>query len=135
VAHQEVIFEFAFDPRFRAAALVFGVTPNRAAVTVTDQELHARFGPWHIATPLSNIAKVSLTGPYKLVKTAGPARLTFSDRGITFATNPRQGVQIDFREAVKGIEPAGLLRHPNLTVTVADCSALLAEIESRLSAE
>ena len=81
-------FPFRFDPAYRAAALAFGVTPRTARITVSGTDLRVRFGPWRVSTPLRNIAKVSITGPYAFVKTAGPARLTFSDRGLTFATNP-----------------------------------------------
>lgn len=75
-----------------------------------------------------NISEVSLTGPYMFLKTAGPAHLSLSDRGITFASNSRQGVCIAFAEPVGGIEPLGVIKHPNLTVTVADCAGLLAAL-------
>jgi hypothetical protein len=117
-------FPFRFDRAYRAAALPFGVTPHNAAITVSDSDLRVRFGPWHVATPLDNIVNVSITGPYAVVKTAGPARLTFSDRGLTFATNREQGVCIEFGRPIRGIEPTGRLVHPNLTVTPADCAGL-----------
>jgi hypothetical protein len=77
---------------------------------------------------------VSLTGPYRFIKTAGPAHLTFSDHGITFASNARQKVQMNFRCPVTGIDFVGLLHHLNLTVTVADCPALVTTINERLRA-
>jgi hypothetical protein len=117
-------FAFRFDPSYRAPAFAFGVTPRTARIVVTSEELLVRFGLWRVATPLSNIADVSITGPYAFVKTAGPARLTFSDRGLTFATNSAQGLCIEFAEPITGIEPSGRLRHPNLTLTAADCAGL-----------
>ncbi|MFL6083494.1 MAG: hypothetical protein ACJ74F_09845 [Mycobacterium sp.] len=93
--------------------------------------LTARFGPWHIETALDNIADVNITGPYAFVKTAGPAHLSLADRGLTFATNGDRGVCLIMRDAIAGIDPFGLLRHPNLTLTVADCDGLADAIQDR----
>jgi len=73
------------------------------------------------------------TGPYAFLKTAGPARLTVSDRGLTLATNRDRGVLITFRVPVPGIEPLGLLRHPELTVTVADVDSLATLLRARIA--
>ena len=86
--------------------------------------LEARFGPWRLGTPLGNIKHVEITGPYRFIKTAGPARLGITDRGLTFATNGNRGVLITFLEALPAIEPLGVLRHPELTVTVEDVEEL-----------
>lgn len=119
-------FEFAFTAAYRLAAAPFGVTPSRALVTVDDAErlLVARYGPWEVRTSLSNITGVHITGPYRAVFTIGPAHLSFSDRGLTMASNPHQGVCMTFADPVGGIEPSGRIRHPGLTVTVADCAGL-----------
>jgi hypothetical protein len=123
-------FEFAFAPSHRRAARLFGISPDRALVTVTDRELQARYGPWFVSTPRDNIVDVRVTGPYRWIKTAGPARLGLTDRGLTFASNGEHGVELHFREPIAGIEPTGRLRHPNLTLTVADYAAL-AELLAR----
>jgi hypothetical protein len=73
---------------------------------------------------------VEITGPYAFTKTAGPARLGL-DRGLAFATNSNRGLRITFHEAVPGIDPAGLVRHPDLTITVADPEALARELRAR----
>lgn len=119
-----VEFSFAFDPVYLRLAKLFAITPDSAWVTVGDGELHARFGPWHVATPCGNVEHAEVSGPYRFHTTAGPARLSFADRGLTFASNRRQGVCITFGEPVRGLEPTGLLPHPGLTVTVADCEGL-----------
>ena len=119
-------FAFRFTPPYRRAARLFGVTPQRAWLEITELTLRARFGPWRLCTALENIASWSLTGPYRLWKTAGPAHLGVTDRGLTFASNGAQGLLICFHRPVKGIEPFGVLRHPELTVTVADPPALAA---------
>lgn len=117
-------FPFAFDPTYRRLARPFGVKPESAWVEVGGGQLDARFGPWRITTPLTNVGGAEVTGPYALVKTAGPARLAITDRGITFATNGQRGVRIDFRTPVPGLDPMRLIKHPELTVTVEDCDRL-----------
>lgn len=103
---------------------MFGVTPATAWVEVDPAGFHARFGPWRLNTPLTNIADVAVTGPYRFAKTAGPARLAITDRGLTFATNGQRGLRVSFRTAERGLDPLGVLRHPALTVTVADVDGL-----------
>ena len=75
-------FEFRFAPRYQRAARPFGVTPRSAWVEVSSEGLEARYGPWRVNTPLTNIKAVSTTGPYRFIKTAGPARLAITDRGV-----------------------------------------------------
>ncbi len=124
-------FWFRFDPRYARAARGFGVRPDRAWVVVTEDELQARFGRWQVRTPLENVASVELTGPYRFFKTGGPARLGVTDLGLTFATNGERGVLITFKKRIRGIEPWGLLRHGELTVTVADAEELAEVLRER----
>ncbi len=117
-------FEFAFDPEYRAAALAFGVTPGRTGVDLEDGRLVARYGFWRLETEVSNIEGTEVSGPYRLLSTIGPAHLSLADRGLTFASNRRRGLCMRFKEPVPGLEPTGRLRHPGLTVTVADVDGL-----------
>jgi hypothetical protein len=126
-------FGFRFDPRYRKLNRRFGVDPDRAWVEVSEDQLRARFGPWHVQTPLDNITSVEITGPYRFVKTAGPARLGVTDLGLTFATNGDRGVLITFRRRIAGIEPLGLLRHGELTVTVAEPEELAEVLRQRIT--
>ena len=121
-------FEFEFSAHHRAVATVFGVTPGTAWVEVAAGRLEARFGLWRLATPLDNVAGTEVTGPYTTLKTIGPAHLSLADRGLTLSTNSRRGLCIRFREPVPGIEPTGRLRHPAVTVTVADVDGLAAAL-------
>ena len=123
-------FRFRFDPMFRLPALAVGVTPSNSRVVIDGDELTATFGRWSVRTPLANIAGASVTGPYAWPRVIGPAHLSMSDRGLTFATNADEGVCIRFHRPVHGIEPLGLVRHPGLTVTV-DRVAALAELLDR----
>src|SRR5918998_2521722 len=124
-------FSFRFATRYRLAGLPFGITPATAAVQVRDGELAIRFGPWRVRTALTNVAATTVTGPFGFIKTAGPAHLSFADRGLTMATNGARGLCITFREPVRGIEPTGALRNPAVTVTVADCQHLAAVLASQ----
>lgn len=117
-------FEFAFAAAYRLPALLFGIGPRTAHVTVTDDELRVRFGPWRLVTPRANIATTEITGDFGWLKTAGPPHLSFSDRGVTFATNGERALCVQFLEPVAGIDPTGTIKHPGATLTVADPESL-----------
>jgi hypothetical protein len=124
-------FAFRFARTYRLPARAFGISPRTAFVDVGDGELDAHFGPWRVSTPLANITDLAVTGPYAFLKTAGPARLAITDRGLTFASNGDRGVLISFREPVRGLDPLGILRHPELTVTVAEVDRLAKLLHAR----
>jgi hypothetical protein len=126
-------FEFAFARAYRLPGALFGVRPATAWVEVSDTELRARYGPWRVTTPLSNITGVAITGPYAYAKTAGPARLAITDRGLSFTPNGDRGVLICFAEPVSGLDPVGVLRHPELTVGVAEPERLVEVLRNALS--
>ncbi len=121
-------FPFAFAPSYRIPALVFGIVPATTWVEVGDGELRARFGPWSLRTPLENVASATESGGFGFLKTAGPAHLSFSDRGVTFATNGESALCVTFHRPVRAIDPTGLVRHPGATFTVADPAGLRAAL-------
>jgi hypothetical protein len=107
---------------FPAAVAALGVTPATAHVTLTPDRLVACFGPWECHTAPSNVRAVSLTGPYHWYRAIGP-RLSLADHGLTFGTTTTTtttGVCLQLRDPAPGIGPTGLIRHPSLTLTVAD---------------
>jgi hypothetical protein len=118
-------FDFRFAPAYCIAARPFGITPERAWVQIDDEHLLANYGPWRLRTTLANISRVAITGPYRFYRTAGPARLGITNGGLTFASNGERGVLLSFRKRVPAIDPLGLIRHPELTVTVADVGGLV----------
>src|SRR5919112_1040401 len=124
-------FPFAFEGRVRPFSLAFGVTPRTAWVEIDDQDLTVRFGLWKLVTPRRNIVDGEVTGPYSFSKVAGPAHLSFADRGVTFATTTQRGVCFRLQEPVPAIAPFGRLPHPGVTVTVADPEGLLARAPLR----
>lgn len=118
-------FRFAFDRRMIPFAYPLGITPWTTALDIDDGQLKIRFGPWSLATPLDNLEGASITGPYSLVKVAGPPHLSFADRGVTMATSTERGVCIRFRDPVAALLPKSMLRHPAVTVTVEDPDRLV----------
>ena len=119
---------FPFAPAsgpFSSVLRVLGLPRRDDGVRFDGSVLAVAFGLWRLTTTAANIASVEVTGPFAAWKVMG-ARLSLADRGLTFGTVATAGVCIAFRDPVPGIEPTGLLRHPNLTVTVAQ-PALLAE--------
>jgi hypothetical protein len=105
-------------------ALAFGVTPRTAWVEVDGATLSVRFGPWSLRTPVQNIREAIETTDFAYLKTAGPAHLSFADRGVTFATNGERGLCLQFDDPVPAIDWIGLIRHPGATVTVSDATGL-----------
>jgi hypothetical protein len=130
----ELRHDFAFEPEYRLAGRVLGITPETCSVVIDDRYLRVHFGPWSVATRLDNIAGANVTGPYQRLKTLGPPHLSLVDRGLTFATNHRQGVCVQFVRPVRGIEPLGLITHPAVTVTVEDPAGLAALLSEAAAA-
>lgn len=124
-------FRFRRDLPISLASLPFGVTGHNAHVDTSDDELVIRFGPWTLRTPMSNVAGAERTGPYRWWKIAGPARLSFADGGVTFATSTRGGVCIRFHQPVPGGLPLDVMRHPGATVTVEDPDGLVDVLDRR----
>ncbi|WP_406045481.1 hypothetical protein OG799_14010 [Micromonospora sp. NBC_00898] len=117
-------YEFRFDPVFRVPLALLGVRPRTAVVELDDDALMVRFGPWRLRTPRSNITGAERAGPYRWWRAIGP-RLSQADRGVTFGTTVVAGVCVRFATPVPGLLPGNWLRHPGLTVTVADPDGLL----------
>ncbi|TDD72780.1 hypothetical protein E1293_32525 [Actinomadura darangshiensis] len=125
-------YEFAFDRLARPLSLL-GIRPDACYVLVTESRLEVRFGPWTVRTPLDNVEGAEVSGPFKSWKAVG-VRLSLADRGLTFGSSIGQGVCIRFRRPVRGSEPTGRLRHPNLTVTVADAPTLARRLQDVVAA-
>jgi hypothetical protein len=132
LSSSEQRFAFRFSTAYRVAGAPFGITPGNCSAVIDGGQLRVRFGPWRLSSTVDNIAEIAVTGPYGFLKTAGPARLAVSDRGLTFASNADRGVLLTFRRRVPGIEPTGLLRHPELTLTVADVDGFVDSLRAHV---
>jgi hypothetical protein len=111
-------FSFAFDPRYTVLLRGWGVSPQRASLTVDESELRVRFGLLTLTTPRSNIREATVTGPHKPRKALG-IRMSLSDRGLTFGTSVERTTCISFVERVRA-EPFDIAGHPALSVSVDD---------------
>ena len=105
--------------------LLFGVRPDRAWVDVND-ELVARFGWYERRTPVANIARWRIEGPFRWITAIG-VRRSVRHGDFTFGGDAHGGVRIDFREPVRW----NIFRVPALYVTVESLGALAAELDSR----
>ena len=122
-------FIFAIDSRYAPFLLAFGVTRSSAWLEIDDEEVVVRFGLVGLTTPVSNIDGYQLSGDYKAYRAIG-VRGSLVDRGITFGSNTRRGLCMTFAEPVPA-KPGIGIKHPGMTVTVADIDGLAAELEAR----
>jgi len=104
---------------------LFGVRPGRAWVDLNG-ELVARFGFYEFRTPVSNISRWRIEGPFRWITAIG-VRMSIRDRDLTFGGDPRGAVRLDFREPVRWT----IFRVPALYVTVEQLEALGAELDAR----
>jgi hypothetical protein len=122
----DVFFPYRFAMRYAPMWLPFGARPGRDGVTLTsDGAFKASFGFLKLETRLDNVAGGHITEGYRWYTAIG-ARLSLADDGLTFGTNPDRGVCVHFHERVPRV--LGFKPHSALTVTVADCDALVAAI-------
>lgn len=117
-------FEFRFDPPFRLPLALLGVRPETARVELGPDEFTVRFGPWRLRTGRSNVTGAEPGGPYRWWRAIGP-RLSLADGGVTFGSSVSAGICVRFAEPVPALAPGPWLRHPAVTVTVADPDGLL----------
>ncbi|WP_200207362.1 hypothetical protein [Micromonospora coerulea] len=117
-------YEFRFDPVFRLPLALLGVRPGTAVVELDADTLTVRFGPWRLRTARSNITGVERAGPYRWWRVIGP-HISQVDRGVSFGTTTTAGVCVRFASPVPALLPTARLRHPGLTVTVADPDGLV----------
>ncbi len=123
-------FSFEFDHQFRRLLALAGITPGTAHLTLAPTRLAIRFGPWSCETPIANVTETCVTGPYRWYRAIGP-RGSFADLGVTFGTSTKGGVCVLLREPVRGLLPVGVVRHPGITVTVAEPERFVASLRRR----
>ncbi|MFG2084748.1 MULTISPECIES: hypothetical protein [unclassified Spirillospora] len=126
-------FGFAFDRPLPRPLRMLGIRPETCYLLITTSRLDVRFGRWSVRTALDNVAGAEVTGPFSAWKVLG-VHLSAADRGLTFGTGTEQGVCIRFHRPVPGAEPTGLLRHPGLTLTLADSPAAARRLQEIASA-
>ena len=80
--------------------VLFGATPETARAEIDNEVLRARFGRFHLVTPLDNIASWRIEGPFVWIKAIG-VRMSVRHRDISFAGSPHGGVRVDFRVPIR----------------------------------
>lgn len=99
---------------------LFGVRgPDDAWVDLTDEELIARFGRFEARTPLSEIVRWRIEGPWRWITAIG-VRRSVRHGDFTFGGSPDGGVRIDVRRPFR-VPP---FRPSALYVTVEDLEGL-----------
>ena len=107
-------FPIRVDRRYRWILRIFGVKPGNAYVEL-GEAFEAHFGWSHVSTPVANISRWSIEGPWLAITALG-VRMSIRHRDLTFAGTPVGGVRVDVRERV----PYWRFRLPALYVTVED---------------
>jgi hypothetical protein len=120
-------FPIRLGRRSRPVLRLFGVRgPADAWVELRDDELEARFGRASAITPLSNITRWRIEGPWLWITAIG-VRRSVRHADVTFGGSHHGGVRLDFRERV-AIKP---FRAPALYVTVDDLEGFAAALTER----
>ncbi len=119
-------FPYRFDKRWKPLFAALGVKESDG-VTVTDTELIADYGRFQVRTPLINVKSTEVTGPHRWYTAVG-LRLSFTDDSVTFGTNHKLGLSIEFHEHVPKV--VGFKDHSILWVSVADPEGLASALTS-----
>lgn len=119
----EVMTHFAYDldKRWFAMFAALGVDETDGVDVTDDGDVIATFGRKSVTTTLSNVDHTLVTGPHRWYTAVG-LRLSFTDDGLTFGTNHRRGLCIEFVEKIPRV--IGSKDHSALWVSVADPEGL-----------
>ena len=120
----ERFFRYDRDARWTPLFVALGVGDDDG-VAVTDDTFRATYGHWSLETPRANVAGATISGPHRWWTAVG-LRLSLADDGVTFGTNHRRGVCIEFVDRVDRV--VGLRDHSSLWVSVADPEGLIAAL-------
>ncbi len=118
-------FGYEFDRRWKPMFGVLGVTDADGVTVGDDGSLVATYGRSCVDTRIDNVHHTAITGPHRWYTAVG-LRLSFADDGITFGTNHRRGLCIEFVERVPRV--IGFRDHSTLWVSVTDPEGLAAAI-------
>ncbi len=114
-------FPYELDRRWTPMFVLLGLDDDDGVYVGDDGSLRATFGWVRIDTTVDNVHHTQVTGPHRWYTAVG-LRLSFADDGITFGTNHRRGLCIEFVERIPKV--IGPRRHSALWVSVADPEGL-----------
>jgi hypothetical protein len=119
-------FPIRLGQKSRPLLLLWGVRDENAFIEIDGGELVAHFGYFRLATPLTNVVRWQIEGPWRWLTAIGVRRgLRRGD--ITFAGTHTGGVRLDFRERVRW----GPFRVPRLYVSVDDLEGFTRALTER----
>lgn len=117
-------FPIRLAARSRPLLLLWGVRESNAYVEING-ELFARFGFFSVRTPMANVARWRIEGPWRWITAIG-VRRSVRHGDFTFGGNHTGGVRLDFRRPVR----IWRLAVPALYVTVADLDGFAAALSA-----
>lgn len=117
-------FPIRLGRKSRPVLLLFGVREGNAFVDI-DGELDANFGFFHLRTPISNIVRYSIEGPWLWITAIGVRRGVLHG-DLTYGGSHLGGVRLDFAEPVRSF-----LKVPALYVTIEDLDGFAAALDAR----
>jgi hypothetical protein len=118
-------FPIRVERRYSPVLRLLGVRPGNAYVDL-GADLDARFGWSRITTPVSNITRWSIEGPWSPLTAIG-VRRSIRHADVTFAGTARGGVRVDFREPPR----YSIFHPPALYLTVEDLEGFAAALSAR----
>jgi hypothetical protein len=124
-------FDIRLGPRSLPLLRLWGVRPGLAYVEITTEDgiedrLSVRFGRVRFETPLSNVAKWRIEGPFLWITAIG-LRRSVRHGDVSFAGSPHGGVRIDLRDAVRW----SLFHVPAIYVGADDLDGFAAALKAR----
>jgi len=109
--------------------ILFGVRAEAAWVEVgaaPDGDVVVSFGRWPFRTPLANVTRWRIEGPWKWITAIG-IRRSLRHGDVAFDGSPHGGVRMDFREPVRWL----VFRVPAIYASADDLEALAAALAAR----
>ena len=107
----------------------FGVKPGQARIALgdgPDGELDVRFGWAHFHTPMANVVRWQIEGPFRWITAIG-LRMSIRHRDVTFGGSHHGGVRIDLRQPQRWT----IFNVPAIYVPADDLEGLAAELTRR----
>lgn len=96
-----VRFPIRLGDRSRPLLRLFGVRgQDDAYIELGPEGIEARFGFGHVVTPLANVVRWRIEGPWRWITAIG-IRRSLRGGDVSFAGSPRGGVRLEAREPIR----------------------------------
>lgn len=105
--------------------MALGVKKTDGVSIYDNGDVVATFGRFKVKTKKDNVSRTQVTGPHRWYTAVG-LRLSLADDSITFGTNHKKGLSIEFVQKVPRV--IGFRKHSTLWVSVADPEGLATAI-------